>query len=106
MRVESIEGQIPSKTLLQLIRPGEFRSILFINQHRYGPGEVHEEHEHLDREEIFICLKGSGFTTGASREVISRGSILVVGPGERHGFISDGSDPLEYLCIGCRLPEV
>lgn len=105
MKVIGFRVGIPTGFLSQLVKPGEFEAVLYINHHRYGPGEEHDVHQHSDREEIFICLKGRGSLTGTHQRDISQGDVVVLRPGERHGFTSDDRDPLEYLCIGCALPS-
>jgi hypothetical protein len=45
---------------------------------------------------------GKGILTGRERSRISGGVVILVLPGEPHGFESDEEDPLEYVCIDCR----
>jgi mannose-6-phosphate isomerase-like protein (cupin superfamily) len=89
--------------LTLIVKHGELDGISYVNYHRYEPGERHEEHVHDDREEIFVCLGGKGVLTGRERSRISGGVVIVVLPGEPHGFESEEEDPLEYVCIGCRI---
>ena len=88
----------------RLVGPGEFKTIMYVNYHRYAPGETHEIHSHDDREEVFICIAGRGRLVGDFQRDIRKGDVIVVSPQEAHGFISDAEDPLEYLCVGCLCP--
>jgi len=91
------------KPLEQVIRKGEFLSILFANVHYYMPGEGYSVHSHDDREEIFICFQGRGSAITDEGEIsISRGDVLAFKPREIHGFESDRVDPLAYICIGVK----
>jgi len=50
----------------RLVGPGEFKTIMYVNYHRYAPGETHEIHSHDDREEVFICIGGRGRLVGGT----------------------------------------
>ena len=101
VRVESYKAA----AMKRLVGPGEFKSVMYVNYHRYAPGERHEVHSHDDREEVFVCIDGRGRLIGDTQRDIRRGDVVIVSPAENHGFISDTEDPLEYLCIGCLCPR-
>jgi len=106
VRIVSFDSEaLSGERLVSLAKPGDFEGILHINYHRYGPGETHETHRHRDREEIFVCVAGRGYLTGSVERSVGTGDIIVVSPGDLHGFVSDEAHPLEYICIGCRLPR-
>jgi len=87
--------------LLQILKRGEYKGILFINVHKYRPGETHEIHKHSDREEIFIVFDGEGMVlTDEGTAKISKGDVLVFARNESHGFVSSVENPLKYICIG------
>ncbi len=90
--------------LTQLVSPGDMKAFEYVNYHGYSPGETHEEHEHDDREEIFLCVGGKGALTGSLEREVGKGDIILISPGEVHGFVSDEDDPLEYICIASLLP--
>ncbi len=74
--------------------------VMFVNVHCYRPGEAHEVHSH-DHSEIFIVYRGHGTMICDERKTpVKAGDVILVAPGEKHGFIADERDPLAYVCIG------
>ncbi len=95
---------LPPACLEQILSPGEMETFQYVNYHRYAPGEIHEDHSHDDRDELFICTGGSGLVTGDRERRIGEGEVIIVPSGEVHGFVSDQHRPLEYIYIACKLP--
>ena len=61
----------------------------------HGPGP----HRH-PYAEVFVLHEGSGsFLAGEETIEASAGSVVVVPPGEVHGFTASGDGPLRMTCI-------
>lgn len=64
------------------------------------PGNSIGIHEHLNEEEIFYVLKGSGILMEGNKEIdISEGDVALTISGEAHAIENRGSEPLEMLAI-------
>jgi mannose-6-phosphate isomerase-like protein (cupin superfamily) len=101
MKIFSVYDNINHKE--QVIKEGEFSTVLFANVNYHKPMEDSGIHSHSDHEEIFICFQGKGRVIIDQGETsISRGDVLIFEPGESYGFESDEVDPLAYLSISVR----
>jgi mannose-6-phosphate isomerase-like protein (cupin superfamily) len=65
------------------------------------PGSVSERHSHKESEQIWIVERGEGvLLLGNERtEVLRAGDIVCTPPGEIHGVVNSGQEPLVYLAI-------
>jgi quercetin dioxygenase-like cupin family protein len=76
-------GGVPVSFFIQASPPG------------HGPGP----HRH-PYAEVFVLHEGSGsFLAGEETIEASAGSVVVVPPGELHGFTAAGTGPLRMTCI-------
>jgi quercetin dioxygenase-like cupin family protein len=56
-------------------------------------------HEHPWEHEVFV-IAGKGVMKGAEKESpLKEGDAVMVLPGELHGFINAGNDPLRLICV-------
>ena len=67
------------------------------------PNTVARKHYHKEHFEIFVFMKGEGIVTiesqnGLKKLHVSKGSILVIEPGEKH-TVESLNNPLEILVI-------
>lgn len=82
------------------LKKGLVDGVTFVNVHCYRPREIHEAHSH-GHSEIFVVYKGHGTMVCDDGEIpVRAGDIILVAPGEKHGFTADNEDPLAYVCIG------
>jgi transketolase C-terminal domain/subunit len=64
------------------------------------PGKIHEEHKHDGNEELIVVMGGEGMAKIAGREfAVGYGSVIAIDPGEYHGFVNTGHQPLILLWI-------
>ena len=76
-------GGVPVSFFVQASPPG------------HGPGP----HTH-PYAEVFVLHEGSGsFLAGDRKIEATGGSVVVVPPGELHGFTASGTGPLRMTCI-------
>ena len=75
---------------------------------RLAPGkQASPLHRHHLQEEMFLILGGTGVLRHAEREVaVKPGDFIVYAPGEPapHTFVNSGSEPLEFVATGNRVP--
>jgi len=64
------------------------------------PGRIHEEHSH-DAEEVIFIISGKGELSINGNEIIplSKGTVVVLKPGEKHSIKVIGNKQLECLWI-------
>jgi len=64
------------------------------------PGHVHEEHRHVDHQELIVVLGGEGIARVSGEEfIVSRGCVIDLEKNEPHKFINNGESNLELLWI-------
>lgn len=64
----------------------------------WQPGQECEVHSHQDAAEVFIFLSGAcEFTAEGETQVVTGGSTVYVGPGEKHKLKAVGDRPLEMF---------
>jgi quercetin dioxygenase-like cupin family protein len=65
------------------------------------PGAVSERHAHDRSEQIWIVERGEGtLVLGMEQsEILHAGDIIRTPPGEIHGVVNTGDEPLVYLAI-------
>ena len=64
-----------------------------------GPGGYSPLHTHKWEHEVFV-LEGEGVTTdGVKESKIKSGTVVYVGPEEKHQFKNTGTDTLKFLCM-------
>jgi len=75
---------------------------------RLAPGkQASPFHRHHLQEEMFLILGGTGVLRHGDRKIAVRaGDFIVYPPGEPapHTFVNDGSEPLEFIAAGNRVP--
>jgi quercetin dioxygenase-like cupin family protein len=63
------------------------------------PGRNTPYHTHGYEHEVYI-LSGRGMVRGVDGErEIGPGSVVYIAPDEIHGFFSQGSEPLRFICV-------
>ena len=65
------------------------------------PGAVSTRHAHARAEQIWIVERGAGtlLLAGDAQAELRAGDIVRTPPGETHGVINTGDEPLVYLAI-------
>jgi quercetin dioxygenase-like cupin family protein len=64
----------------------------------WQPGQDCEVHSHQDAAEVFVILSGQcEFTFDGSRQVVSAGSCVYVGPEEKHKLRVVGNEPMSMF---------
>jgi mannose-6-phosphate isomerase-like protein (cupin superfamily) len=65
------------------------------------PGAVSQRHGHARSEQIWIVERGSGtlLMDGNAQAELHEGDIVRTPPGETHGVINTGTEPLVYLSV-------
>ena len=64
------------------------------------PGKIHEEHKHDGNEELIVVMGGEGMAKIAGQEfAVGYGSVIAIDPGDYHGFVNTGHQPLILLWI-------
>ena len=70
---------------------------------RVSPGEVTEEHYHIQTEEIYYILQGKGLMIiDDEKQEVKKYDGIAIPPGARHKILNIGSDDLVMLC--CCVP--
>lgn len=84
-----------------LVRNGEITHVTNVSQVVILPRKSTTEHAHKDMTEIFIVTSGQGVVCVDSKSYsVTRGSCVVVEPGERHAITCSGQKPLEVTYFG------
>jgi mannose-6-phosphate isomerase-like protein (cupin superfamily) len=64
------------------------------------PGATIGKHEHVNEDELYVVLAGSGLLEdGTTQTRISKGDAVLTGGGGSHAVINDGTDTLEILAV-------
>jgi uncharacterized cupin superfamily protein len=75
---------------------------------RLAPGkQASPLHRHLLQEELFLILSGTGILRHGDQEIpVKPGDFIVYPPADPapHTFVNNGSEPLEFIAAGNRLP--
>ncbi|MDO4642614.1 MAG: cupin domain-containing protein [Cardiobacteriaceae bacterium] len=63
------------------------------------PGASIGLHKHVDNEDVYIIVSGTGvFTDSSGKEtVVNAGDITIARPGQSHALKNNGSEPLIFL---------
>ncbi len=64
------------------------------------PGSSSNEHSHVDQEEIFYCVSGSGKIRVDGEECrVEAGDLVYAPPGSRHQLVNDGTETFKLLAV-------
>ncbi len=64
------------------------------------PGASIGTHEHINEDEIYIVIRGSGMLQdGEHRQRIEAGDAVLTTSGGQHAIVNDGVDPLELTAV-------
>ncbi len=101
--LEDSHGGILKKRVL--VRKNEVQSnLIFMNEAYLDPGKKLEAHKHLDMEEIFYILEGSGIlTVGDENENINNGDVIVVPLNHPHCIENTGRNTIKFLTIAIKV---
>jgi len=73
---------------------------------RVWPGQTVPAHTHLDEDQIYHVVSGSGFVVLAGvRTEVSAGSFVMIPIGTEHEITNTGSEPLDYVFFVVFVPE-
>lgn len=65
-----------------------------------APGKIHEEHSHVENEELMFVYLGTGRGTVGGKDVtIKPGDLISVEKGESHSFVNTGDEDLCLLWV-------
>jgi len=97
--VETTHGNV--LFLNRIVSVGESKTKLqTLNRAWLEPGASMEAHAHVDCEEIFYVLEGTGEMRIEKEMVsVSKDDVVIVAPGETHGLNNTSSTKLLYLSI-------
>lgn len=63
------------------------------------PGGQTPHHQH-DYEHEVMVLKGQGFAKSEQGDrPFNAGDVIWVPPNEKHGFVNNGNEPVEFICL-------
>ena len=64
------------------------------------PGATIGRHEHVNEDELYVVLSGSGLLdAGTAQTRINPGDAVLTGGGGAHAVINDGTETLEILAV-------
>lgn len=64
------------------------------------PGASIGEHAHVQEDEIYLILSGTGMIQeGAAYTRVHAGDVVLTGKGGKHAVVNDGSEPLVIAAI-------
>jgi mannose-6-phosphate isomerase-like protein (cupin superfamily) len=73
---------------------------------RVWPGETVPAHTHLDEDQIYHVVSGSGFVfLDGVRTDVAAGSFVMIPIGTEHEITNTGSEPLDYVFFVVFVPE-
>ena len=73
---------------------------------RVWPGQTVPAHTHLDEDQIYHVLSGSGFVVLAGvRTDVAAGSFVMIPIGTEHEITNTGTEPLDYVFFVVFVPE-
>ena len=98
---EDMRGGGGTVALTHLFEKDEFRAnTRLCSRLTLPPGAGIGTHEHLEEDEVFIILKGSGLLDdGQTESRVTAGDAILTGNGEAHAIRNDGEEPLELIAI-------
>src|SRR6266542_1504878 len=63
-----------------------------------SPGSEQPLHRHEHNEQAYVIVQGRGLmTVGDERQEVSRGTLILIPPGEAHSVWNIGEEPLVYV---------
>ena len=73
---------------------------------RIRPGETVPAHTHLDEDQVYYVVSGTGFVElDGQRTEVSAGSSVLIALGTEHLITNTGSEPLDYVFFVVFVPE-
>jgi quercetin dioxygenase-like cupin family protein len=64
-----------------------------------APGGSSAHHSHEWEHEVFV-LEGKGYIKGEKgKEILGKGTVVLIPKNEVHQFKNDGAKPLKFLCV-------
>jgi mannose-6-phosphate isomerase-like protein (cupin superfamily) len=73
---------------------------------RVWPGQTVPAHTHLDEDQIYHVVSGTGYVVlGGVRTDVSAGSFVMIPIGTEHEISCTGSEPLDYVFFVVFVPE-
>jgi len=73
---------------------------------RIHPGETIPRHTHLDEDQVYFVVTGTGVVVlDGERTAVSAGSSVLIPIGTEHEFTNTGSVPLDYVFFVVFVPE-
>ncbi len=73
---------------------------------RVWPGQTVPAHTHLDEDQIYHVVSGSGFVVlDGVRTDVAAGSFVMIPIGTEHEITNTGSEPLDYVFFVVFVPE-
>jgi mannose-6-phosphate isomerase-like protein (cupin superfamily) len=77
------------------------QTITYVSLAQLQPGLIYEAHQHLDHEEVYYIIKGTGSIT--IDDEVSRfrdGDIIYIPTKAMHSIKNDGEEMVEFLAFG------
>ncbi|RJP34574.1 MAG: cupin domain-containing protein [Phycisphaerales bacterium] len=94
----TMEGATGAK-MRMLIGPDEAAPNFHMRHFEVAPGG-HTPHHRHDYEHEILILKGRGIARSERGDrSVGPGDVLFVPANEVHQFVTDGPDPLEFICL-------
>jgi|TARA_Y100000310_G_C20700453_1_gene829258 quercetin dioxygenase-like cupin family protein len=73
---------------------------LVISTTRLHAGKETRGHEHAEKEEVYLCLEGSGkLIMGEETAGFAKGDLVTIPAGDFHKVVNDSEADLVFLCV-------
>ena len=82
-----------------LIGPDDDAPNFHMRHFEVAPGGCTPHHNH-DYEHEIVVLRGAGLARSEQGDrFFKAGDIIFVSPGEKHQFVNNGDEPLQFICV-------
>jgi len=91
-------------TIQHLFKPEEFGAkARLCARLTLPPGASIGPHAHVDEDEVYLIVRGSGVLAEGGRETrMQTGDAALTGKGATHAIRNDGAEPLEIVAFICK----
>jgi mannose-6-phosphate isomerase-like protein (cupin superfamily) len=92
------QGEYSVRTLLDRIPGSVFK---YVRDVMLSPGSSVGEHPHLDDDEVFFIISGTGvMLVDGEEQCVRPGTAILTRAGSRHGLHNPGPEPLRFF-VAC-----
>jgi quercetin dioxygenase-like cupin family protein len=91
--------EVPGAAMREVITGDDGAPNFTMRVFEVKPGSKTPTHAHSWEHEVFV-LSGRGVVKGEHGETeIGNGSVVFIPPDEKHCFVTEGSEPLRFVCL-------